>query len=614
MARSWLGTAMLALALMVELSGGKSAEAMSPAASMHESVAAVPFATPQTGIWWNPAESGSGYTIEVQGNQLSLAMYLYDANGAATWYATILTRQADGSYVGALYRFAGGQSLKGSYRPPTSNTVVASAKLAFDSIATGVLLIEPASGESVRTIPIQRISLTSSGVIPFSSPATNFENGVWWSPSENGRGYFIEVQSTVMSIGSYMYDEAGQPVWYTARALPLNGTRTYHGDLEQFAGGQTLTGAHKEPAPVTSPGWFYFSATSPTTADLSFGFSGLKTIKLHRYVFGTPDAPVPAPGAPTMPDGAFTFVPGDQLTYEHKNSPDRVSIHPAYARTDYVASVSGDGSIKLLSPLSNYRVPEQSELDASFQRVGFTSGTGRVCTHSPATTGPGRNLTVGATWDLSFTRNCADAKGVLSQFRAKSVGRVVARELFNTVAGTFDAHKLSYVFTLDYKDAGLGTTTSTEQTTCWYSAVFERPLACDTSWNQVSERGGQTPTSYISYQLTGLLLANYPVAAPTVQRFSGEWLLSWAGASTGVCTKLYVSLAGIASFAGCDSSQTPFSLPWLLGTVDANGALRAISSSGDVISGTFASTLSASGTWRSTSGMTGTWVASHPDR
>jgi hypothetical protein len=40
---------------------------------------------PQTGWWWNTAEPGRGYSIEVSGNNLVFASYLYDTTGRATW-------------------------------------------------------------------------------------------------------------------------------------------------------------------------------------------------------------------------------------------------------------------------------------------------------------------------------------------------------------------------------------------------------------------------------------------------------------------------------------------------------------------------------------------------
>src|ERR1700722_3698674 len=45
-----------------------------------------PLTTPETGWWWNPAEGGRGFAIEIQGNAMYFAGYMYDPNGNALWY------------------------------------------------------------------------------------------------------------------------------------------------------------------------------------------------------------------------------------------------------------------------------------------------------------------------------------------------------------------------------------------------------------------------------------------------------------------------------------------------------------------------------------------------
>ncbi|MCF6300316.1 MAG: hypothetical protein L3J52_04250 [Proteobacteria bacterium] len=43
--------------------------------------------TPESGFWWNPEESGSGYSIEIQDNFIFVAFYVYDEFGNPTWYS-----------------------------------------------------------------------------------------------------------------------------------------------------------------------------------------------------------------------------------------------------------------------------------------------------------------------------------------------------------------------------------------------------------------------------------------------------------------------------------------------------------------------------------------------
>ena len=44
---------------------------------------------PESGLWWNPSESGTGYTLEIQDNRMALTVYGGAQNGAAKWYSAV---------------------------------------------------------------------------------------------------------------------------------------------------------------------------------------------------------------------------------------------------------------------------------------------------------------------------------------------------------------------------------------------------------------------------------------------------------------------------------------------------------------------------------------------
>lgn len=50
---------------------------------------------PESGIWWNPNESGTGYAIEVQDDMMAVTIYGGDQNGFAKWYTS--TGRLDGN-------------------------------------------------------------------------------------------------------------------------------------------------------------------------------------------------------------------------------------------------------------------------------------------------------------------------------------------------------------------------------------------------------------------------------------------------------------------------------------------------------------------------------------
>jgi len=84
---------------------------------------------PESGLWWNPAQSGRGLTLEVQDNLLLVYGYLYRADGAPTWFTSAgpitYTYNSQGVlqtvvYSGQLDTYSGGQCLGCTYRPPAA--------------------------------------------------------------------------------------------------------------------------------------------------------------------------------------------------------------------------------------------------------------------------------------------------------------------------------------------------------------------------------------------------------------------------------------------------------------------------------------------------------------
>ena len=76
--------------------------------------------TPESGVWWNPAEPGTGILLEIQDNFLFAAVYSYDGAGFATWYTTAGFLTGNARYDGQLDAFRGGPCLSCSYRPNTA--------------------------------------------------------------------------------------------------------------------------------------------------------------------------------------------------------------------------------------------------------------------------------------------------------------------------------------------------------------------------------------------------------------------------------------------------------------------------------------------------------------
>ncbi|SMC29094.1 hypothetical protein SAMN02745857_03596 [Andreprevotia lacus DSM 23236] len=76
------------------------------------------YAAPESGWWWNAAEGGRGFAIEVQNGKMFIAGFMYDDAGRATWHVSGPTPMVnDTTYQGNWMQYGGGQTLTGSFKP-----------------------------------------------------------------------------------------------------------------------------------------------------------------------------------------------------------------------------------------------------------------------------------------------------------------------------------------------------------------------------------------------------------------------------------------------------------------------------------------------------------------
>lgn len=237
--------------------------------------ATVNLPTPETGVWWNPAESGSGYVLEVQGTSLAIGFYKYETTGAPVWFTGVLAKGDDGVWRGDIVRYTGGQSLAGNYRAAISIGTAATVAFTPASTTSGSLVVSV--GGVATTTPIQRLGFGSG------ASGASFQAGLWWNPAESGRGFVIDVQGSKVAMSSYMYDASGNPIWYLTVA-DLSSPTTFAAEMGTYASGQTLGGAYRAPIATASAGTVSFVATSSTTATLTL--PGGKVVPLERFYFG----------------------------------------------------------------------------------------------------------------------------------------------------------------------------------------------------------------------------------------------------------------------------------------------------------------------------------------
>src|SRR4051812_24040700 len=75
-------------------------------------------AAPQNGWWWNPAESGRGFFLEVQGPRMFMAGYFYAEDGSPPWVVSKDPLPGPDPHRAPPLARRGGASPLGADRPP----------------------------------------------------------------------------------------------------------------------------------------------------------------------------------------------------------------------------------------------------------------------------------------------------------------------------------------------------------------------------------------------------------------------------------------------------------------------------------------------------------------
>ncbi|MBI1889778.1 MAG: hypothetical protein HYS18_03960 [Burkholderiales bacterium] len=247
--------------------------------------------TPNPGWWWNPAEGGRGYVIEAQDNMIFMATYMYAPSGRATWYAAGPAAMTGSTFIAPLTTYVGGQTLTGAYRSSSGTVNNGNVNVTFTDANHGTL-----TWPSGLTTPIERYNIVAGGSGAPQSIGTP-QAGWWWNAAEGGRGFSVEIQNSTMFMAGYMYDDAGNPIWYASGPAPMTDANTYIGNWQQYGNGQILAGAYKPAALVNADvGSLKLIFDSATSATLTLPDG--RTIALTRFAYG-PATSNPNATAPT---------------------------------------------------------------------------------------------------------------------------------------------------------------------------------------------------------------------------------------------------------------------------------------------------------------------------
>jgi serine protease len=135
--------------------------------------------TPEAGWWWNNSEPGRGFAIEVQGDNLFVAGFMYDDAGQPTWYVSTGKMTSPSSYSGKWASYANGQALGLAYKTPiVSNPNVGAMSFNFSDSRNAVMVLPNGRSVAVGRYLDYGIS-TQIAPAPLSLTYANRMLGIW---------------------------------------------------------------------------------------------------------------------------------------------------------------------------------------------------------------------------------------------------------------------------------------------------------------------------------------------------------------------------------------------------------------------------------------------------
>lgn len=183
---------------------------------------------PESGLWWNPAESGTGYAIEVQDDFMAVLVYGGSAAGAATWYTAAGRLQGNAYFEADLLSGFNVQPIGSPYTGRPTMQSYGRLKIVFDPNNNRRATLTWPNG---RSIPIERhgfyfVRYEDSAGLPISTGKMLGEWQVSIDLSSSDADY--PFSGDVMVFDNY-YKDSGD--WYYEGCRPddaqIGGCSTY---------------------------------------------------------------------------------------------------------------------------------------------------------------------------------------------------------------------------------------------------------------------------------------------------------------------------------------------------------------------------------------------------
>jgi len=282
-----------------------------------------PGLTARSGLWNNSRQVGHGFFLEVRGNTLVAAWYVYDAQGDPYWVLSSGPMAGENDYSGPVYTYRGPRGIGSplsSYFDAAGTTRdaerIGTLNIHFTGDATADVSVHLRGDELIGASDYQvqvKQFLTSppasSSGLSYASPYS----GLWQLPDQNGHGFFINRQAYIHSpdvleyptddliVSWFGYDAAGNPFWLLGSG-PMDGAKSFFeagksiGErlFNKYAGPE-LDGTEPldelfdiigRSVNATRSGNFSLHFLSPERAELHFRHDGIdETLEVRRLAF-----------------------------------------------------------------------------------------------------------------------------------------------------------------------------------------------------------------------------------------------------------------------------------------------------------------------------------------
>ena len=158
-----------------------------------------------------------------------------------------------------------------------------------------------------------------------SASAFTPENGWWWNQQEAGRGFNLEIQNGTVFLATFIYNEAGNAIWYTGSGQ-LNADNTVTLDLAEFSNGQCIQCAYQGPDVVGTVETATIRFTSSSRAELNWSGG---TVALQRFNFSlgeTRQQQLIGEWALVAGSSSFPAYTGDRITLTGLQQSDTLDV------------------------------------------------------------------------------------------------------------------------------------------------------------------------------------------------------------------------------------------------------------------------------------------------